>query len=116
MADGCVGDSCTMQPSENGTGSPACSSDKIVMYSRPTCGLCWMAKFQFWMAGVKYEVRPIDAPESRREWEAAIDKNGFPGGSFVLPVVVHGDKAWWSSASFKALAMELKGRTEAKLW
>ena len=28
----------------------------------------------------------------------------------MLPVVVHGDKAWWSIASNAALAAELKSR------
>ena len=56
---------------------------------------------------VHYVTRSIDYD---RSWEDAIDRSGFTGGSFMLPVVVHGDKAWWNIASNAALAAELKSR------
>ena len=46
-------------------------------------------------------------------WGDIIDKNGYTGGTFKLPVVVHGEKAWWDIQDHSALAKELKARLAA---
>ena len=39
-----------------------------------------------------------------------IERNGYTGGTFKLPVVVHGEQAWWDIKDHAALAQELKAR------
>jgi len=76
-------------PAPGGGAGPAV---RVVVYSRAICGLCWICRWHFWSAGLDYEVRDVDTDQS---WGAAIDRNGYTGGTFKLPVVVHGEKAWW---------------------
>jgi len=79
----------------------------VLVYSRAACGLCWVCRFQFWMAGLDYEVKSIDTDKT---WGEALDRNGYKGGTFKLPVVVHKEKAWWDITDHAGLAEELKGR------
>ena len=64
----------------------------------PVCPLCCV------------QVRDVDADTT---WGDIIDKNGYTGGTFKLPVVVHGEKAWWDIQDHSALAKELKARLAA---
>ena len=57
-----------------------------------------------------FQVRDVDADTS---WGEAIDRNGYTGGTFKLPVVVHGDQAWWDIKDHAALAQELQARLKA---
>jgi len=59
------------------------------------------------MAGVDFELRDVDKDTS---WGAALDSNGYQGGTFKLPVVVHGSKAWWDIRDHAGLAKEIKER------
>lgn len=108
----CGADTCTADVTmpvgmaEATDGSQLCSA-RVLMYARVTCGLCWLCKWHLWRNGIDYDVRGIDTD---RSWCHDLQANGFPGGSFTLPVVVHGDKAWWSVASFQQLVTDLKAR------
>ena len=108
----CEGDACALErpavdAKDPESGTDAAASNDVLVYSRWSCSLCWITKWAFWWHGVRYVTRSIDYD---RSWEDAIDRSGFTGGSFMLPVVVHGDKAWWNIASNAALAVELKSR------
>eukprot|EP00293_Proteomonas_sulcata_P010442 CAMPEP_0184294568 /NCGR_PEP_ID=MMETSP1049-20130417/5733_1 /TAXON_ID=77928 /ORGANISM="Proteomonas sulcata, Strain CCMP704" /LENGTH=53 /DNA_ID=CAMNT_0026602901 /DNA_START=503 /DNA_END=664 /DNA_ORIENTATION=- len=46
-------------------------------------------------------------------WGAALDRNGYNGDMFKLPVVTHGSKAWWDIKDHAAVAKELKERLSA---
>lgn len=96
MEPACEGGACGVaKPVSAGAppaGGKAGPADKVVVFSRAICGLCWICRWHFWSAGLEYEVHDVDADQS---WGAAIDRNGYAGGTFKLPVVVHGEKAWW---------------------
>ena len=105
----CEGDACALERPAGDAKDPesGTASNDVLVYSRWSCSLCWITKWALWWHGVRYITRSIDYD---RSWEDAIDRSGFTGGSFMLPVVVHGDKAWWNIASNAALAAELKSR------
>ena len=103
----CEGDACALERPAAWTPGLMRLAVERVVYSRWSCSLCWITKWALWWHGVRYVTRSIDYD---RSWEDAIDRSGFTGGSFMLPVVVHGDKAWWNIASNAALAAELKSR------
>lgn len=48
-----------------------------------------MCRFAFWRAGLDYEVRSVDTDHSYGD---VLWSNGYKGGNFMLPVVVHAGK------------------------
>mmetsp|Transcript_37376 Transcript_37376/g.73042 ORF Transcript_37376/g.73042 Transcript_37376/m.73042 type:complete len:125 (+) Transcript_37376:87-461(+) len=79
----------------------------VIVYHRHTCGLCWIARYRLWSEGIPFELKPLDSDDS---WGEALYSNGYKGGTFKLPVITHGRKAWWNISNHTALAKEIKGR------
>mmetsp|Transcript_12647 Transcript_12647/g.31802 ORF Transcript_12647/g.31802 Transcript_12647/m.31802 type:complete len:128 (+) Transcript_12647:86-469(+) len=77
----------------------------VTVFHRHSCPLCWVTRWHLWQAGIPFQLRNIDNDDS---WGAAMYRNGYEGGTFALPVVTHGCKAWWSISDNKELTKELK--------
>eukprot|EP00277_Geminigera_cryophila_P044760 CAMPEP_0173081994 /NCGR_PEP_ID=MMETSP1102-20130122/17805_1 /TAXON_ID=49646 /ORGANISM="Geminigera sp., Strain Caron Lab Isolate" /LENGTH=127 /DNA_ID=CAMNT_0013957083 /DNA_START=363 /DNA_END=743 /DNA_ORIENTATION=- len=77
-------------------GSTRGGNEKALVFSRAICTLCWICRYHFWVPGLDYENTPqVREKNTDKSWGEALDRNGYKGGTFKLPVVVHGDKAWW---------------------
>mmetsp|Transcript_12724 Transcript_12724/g.20022 ORF Transcript_12724/g.20022 Transcript_12724/m.20022 type:complete len:95 (+) Transcript_12724:189-473(+) len=67
MSGECEGDSCKIAaPASKGPGGE--QTDRVVVYSRNLCGLCWICRFHFTIAGLDYDLKDIDG-EAEREVE-----------------------------------------------
>uniref|UniRef100_A0A6U4JNI9 Glutaredoxin domain-containing protein n=1 Tax=Hemiselmis andersenii TaxID=464988 RepID=A0A6U4JNI9_HEMAN len=100
-------DAVVIKQSEPEVQEEECVHKGVIVYHRATCGRCWLARWQLWNAGVPFELRPLDCDQS---WGDLMYKNGYQGGTFMLPVVTHGCKAWWDIKDYKNMVEEIKGR------
>eukprot|EP01064_Diplonema_japonicum_P007111 TRINITY_DN14833_c0_g1_i1.p1 TRINITY_DN14833_c0_g1~~TRINITY_DN14833_c0_g1_i1.p1 ORF type:complete len:747 (+),score=163.99 TRINITY_DN14833_c0_g1_i1:51-2243(+) len=83
-------------------------SDDIVVkvFGMEGCGRCTAMYRLLDNASVGYEKLDMEVDES---YFQAMIASGFQGGSFMMPVVVVGDKAHWDIEDQRALANELAG-------
>lgn len=67
---------------------PALSDANIVLYSKPGCGRCTMARNRLTAMGIEFfEVNThSDSPEAPNMW-AQMRNQGFAGGSITMPVI-----------------------------
>jgi len=68
--------------------TPALSDARIILYSKPGCGRCTMARNRLTSLGIEFfEVNThSDSPEAPNMW-AQMRSQGFAGGSVTMPVI-----------------------------
>ena len=89
--------------------TPALSDANIVLYSKPGCGRCTLARNRLTTLGIEFfEVNThSDSPEAPNMW-AQMRNQGFAGGSITMPVIRVSGKYHYDIKDLEGFISKLK--------
>ncbi len=95
-------------PSQESAEAHATDTVTLVLYGQKGCPRCTRAKSMMDERGISYRYVDIGIDKNAQiKMQQAMFSSGFEGGSFTLPVIVDGSKAYYSIKDIDALVGQL---------